>query len=256
MKYIKILLCSLPLILFGCSKPDNSMEDMSFRDGSYITVDINGITNPYHIDESIYLYTGYDKQGFDLDDSISNTCSFRVYKIKEDFNIDSKDSLLNYIRQFDDRELREHPNRIFKINDQSVETIWLDKDNDVDIFNLLGMNLTEFYGQETLVNPVQSKFNECVSFLADDRQGQDKAFIKKYNFYFFEKAKGVNKNKIRREALSVINDPDTLIRSKFSCSKHIIDFYNIKNKLIISFYFSLNRNKPYPNPNCSGYVKH
>ena len=233
-------------VLLGCSeepKPENGFEDFASNEESYYNNSINGVTNPYGVEKNIYLYSGYDKQGLENDHQAFNYCHFKVFKIKNYFDIGSQ-SLQDYLKKFDTRYLKENPNSLHGDYGGVVETTWIQqKEMDEKIFNPLNINLKDYYGQEINIPPGQARFEECIDFIHDDKEV--KTYIRKYNHYFsesFSQGEEVKYNK--GDFLQVIDNPDTLVKFKLACISTIVELYDPDKKFLIRLSFQTHDSYP------------
>ena len=247
MRTIKSLLLLLFLALVGCSN-DRPNRVEKFNSDWYTKAEINGIKNPYQVEEHIYIYAGYNEQDLENDNSPNNYCIFRIYSLDDEIYIN--DNSIEYLRQFDGKILKK--NILYGHSGQKVKTTWIKKINiPNNIFNLLNLNLENFYNLPSGINPIENRFLECLYFFND--KNSKSFFINKYGLEFFEKLNKSNDKAYKKEVFNrTLNNPESLVRFEFYCSGNRVEFYDNSNNILINLSFQL-PNKTYPNPSCSAF---
>ncbi len=206
MKLLKTLFCSLLLILASCSQfTEKKKEDKKWRN-DLAKQTINGVKNPYMIDEFIYKYGAIDRIAL-YNDNPSDYCWFSVYSLKKSTNITN---LQNYLNQFNSEQLVQKllnkKNRLsfYILEDERLISKWL-HNNEVSqkLFEPLDTLMTE---DKRFSQTMYDRHKECIVFFEDKMK-----FLKIYSHLsMIEDIKYKNFN--RSNIVEILNNPNTLVK--------------------------------------------
>lgn len=222
----KILFLSILLILTNCS---SEKEKRKWRNHLKEET-INGVKNPYMIDDYVYKYWAINDDMVERG-GFTESCGFDIYTLKPSIK---QEKLEKYLNQFNSEKLAKkmnnNPNVLFVFEDKSFETKWFTKSK-------ITKKLFEpFEKKETYHNQsMYDRYNECLNFFQDNTQ----AFAKKYHLNFHEevKHKGFSKKKI----IDIINTPETLVKvTLWQFSSGTVFFYDAKQQYLVHLHFQPN----------------
>ncbi|WP_201592896.1 hypothetical protein [Psychrobacter fozii] len=231
MKRLRPLLCLLMLVLSGCSSSIDEKNERKWRNG-LAEMTINGVKNPYMVEDFIYIYSAKDRLA-EPDDSPKNLCFFRIYTLNDAAKI--KYDLLLYLQKINSLE-----SQPIATKGQKTASVWMPlSEIQPEFFNPFSTNRSRY-----------NRFEECVDFLAANKPASTTNFVNNYPLQVIEEYRVDDKEALEMKAQfsQVVVNPETLLSIKLMCRANYVYFYDAKKKYFLVLDFSvLERSQ---NPNC------
>lgn len=227
MNLLKPTLC-LSLILSSCSW---IQDDKKWRNHLKEEV-INGIRNPYMVDEYFYIYHAIDRWT-KPDESPQNLCFYRVYTLNNEAT--NKLNLLDYLQNTNEQKLE-----AVEVDHQKITTRWMPlSEVKQEYFNPFNDETFRF-----------ERFKECQDFLAVNKPATQTEFVKKYNLEATEDYQVDEKTAREMKAVfsQVVINQNTLVQMTSWCTSNYVYFYDKERGFFLILDFSVPEKSS--NPKC------
>lgn len=235
MKLLKLTLCSLLLIVSSCS---SEKEDPRWRN-DLVNQTINGVKNPYMVDDFIYIYSASDKYAMEHDMFPYDACTFRMYSLND--NVTSVRNVKKYLNSLINTKTETDISNVY-IKGQDFYSIWMkQKEITSSFFNP--------FVKMKHSNIQYERYQSCKKFLLDSKSDYKKYFLKKYSLKFIEESNFSDKKYNLQEFRRIIENPNTLTRINIWCRVNFIDYIDLEEKLFIRLQYSIDSTTS-PNPVC------
>ncbi len=230
MKLLKITLSCLLLGLASCSF--EFKNDKKWRN-DLAEETINGIKNPYMIDDFIYIYSASDKYAMNNDISPYDACTFRIYTLKDE--ITNINDISSYLKRTNDKSFNK-----LKVSVRGFSTNWMQlSELKPDYFKFISPQLRVELIKNNIENPddyLYLRYKQCVDFFLDNKKAYKKDFVQKYQLGFTElyKTNDYKELYLKKDFNSVFTDKNTFVRvTRSTPNYNDVLFFNQKKQLLI-----------------------